>query len=197
MNRMFQAPVACDVREIEEGSPEYWAEQVAALVRPVFDSRKPTAFFLGRYQPFHDGHRTLIVEGISRVGQSAIAVWDTQNVDDKYPFGFEYVRSRIEHGLRQYEGRFVVAPVPNIAIFYGRDVGYSCAASAYPLVPHCRLFVRGCPCLRSGVDHVIDHVVSSGVPLAMVPRCTRSRTVSHLALIGFRATLRIIISRGS
>jgi hypothetical protein len=29
--------------------------------------------------------------------------------------------------------------------------------------------VRGCPCLRSGVDHVIGHVVSSGVPLAVVP----------------------------
>jgi len=34
-------------------------------------------------------------------------------------------------------------------------------------IPHCRLFVRGCPCLRSGVDHVIGHVVSSGVPLAV------------------------------
>jgi hypothetical protein len=36
------------------------------------------------------------------------------------------VRARIEHGLRQYEGRFVVMPLPNItSIFYGRDVGYT------------------------------------------------------------------------
>jgi len=36
------------------------------------------------------------------------------------------VRARIEHGLRQYEGQFVVVPLPNItAVLYGRDVGYS------------------------------------------------------------------------
>jgi len=46
-------------------------------------------------------------------------------VDGKNPFGFEAVRSRIEHGLREFEGRFVIVPLPNITdIFYGRDVGY-------------------------------------------------------------------------
>jgi len=46
-------------------------------------------------------------------------------VDDKNPYAFEFVRSRIEHGLREFEGRFVVVPLPNITdIFYGRDVGY-------------------------------------------------------------------------
>jgi len=35
------------------------------------------------------------------------------------------VRARIEHGLKEFEGRFVVVSVPNITnIFYGRDVGY-------------------------------------------------------------------------
>ena len=39
---------------------------------------------------------------------------------------FEYVKSRIEHGPREFEGRFTVVPLPNIShIFYGRDVGYS------------------------------------------------------------------------
>ena len=96
------------------------------LLRPVFDPKKPTALFLGRYQPFHEGHRTLIVEGLKRVGQACIAVRNTQGVDDKNPFDFEYVRSRIEHGLREFEGRFIVVPLPNISnIFYGRDVGYT------------------------------------------------------------------------
>jgi hypothetical protein len=46
--------------------------------------------------------------------------------DEKNPFEFEYVRARIEHALREFEGRFVVIPVPNIThIFFGRDVGYS------------------------------------------------------------------------
>jgi hypothetical protein len=59
------------------------------------------------------------------VGQACIAVRNTQGTDEKNPFDFEYVRARIEHGLRQYEGRFVVVPLPNVtSIFYGRDVGY-------------------------------------------------------------------------
>jgi adenylylsulfate kinase len=37
----------------------------------------------------------------------------------------DFPSARIEHGLREFEGRFVVVPLPNIShIFYGRDVGY-------------------------------------------------------------------------
>jgi adenylylsulfate kinase len=124
-NRLFVAPERADVIIEPEGTPEFWAEQVMHKVRPIFDSRKPTALMVGRYQPFHDGHKALIVEALKRVGQVCIAVRDTLGTDDKNPFSFEYVRARIEHGLREYEGRFVVVPVPNITtIFYGRDVGY-------------------------------------------------------------------------
>jgi hypothetical protein len=53
-----------------------------------------------------------------------VAVRDTP-VDGKNPFGFEYVRARIEHALREFEGRFLVTQLPNVThIFYGRDVGY-------------------------------------------------------------------------
>jgi adenylylsulfate kinase len=124
-NRLFQPPADHDLKVTADGTPEYWADRAAAMLRPVFDPRKPTALMLGRYQPFHDGHRALVVEAIQRVGQVCIAVRDTQGTDDKNPFDFEYVRARIEHGLRAYEGRFVVVPLPNITdIFYGRDVGY-------------------------------------------------------------------------
>jgi hypothetical protein len=125
-NRLFVPPERHDLRVTVEGTPEYWAEQAVAHLRPVFDPKKPTALFLGRYQPFHDGHKALIVEGLERVGQACIAVRNTQGTDEKNPFEFEYVRARIEHGLRQYEGRFVVVPLPNItSILYGRDVGYT------------------------------------------------------------------------
>lgn len=124
-NRLFEPPATCDLRVTADGTPEYWAEQAARLLRPVFDPKRPTALILGRYQPFHDGHKALIAEGIRRVGQVCIAVRDTQGIDDKNPFDFQYVRSRIEHALRFYEGRFIILPIPNITdILYGRDVGY-------------------------------------------------------------------------
>lgn len=124
-NKMFVPPDAHHVRVTAEGTPEYWAEQVVQRVRPLFDPKAPTALFIGRYQPFHDGHRALIVEGLRRAGQVCIAVRDTTNIDAKNPFSFEFVKARIEHSLREFEGRFIVVPLPNIShVFYGRDVGY-------------------------------------------------------------------------
>jgi len=124
-NRMFVPPEQFEVRVTPDGTPEYWAEIVTARVRPIFDPKKPTALFIGRYQPFHDGHKALIVEGLRRVGQVCIAVRDTAGTDEKNPFGFEYVRARIEHALREFEGRFFVTALPNLThVFYGRDVGY-------------------------------------------------------------------------
>ena len=125
-NRLFVPPQRFDLRVTSSGTPEYWAEQAMERLRPIFDWRRRTALFIGRYQPFHDGHRTLIAEGLKRVGQVCVAVRDTYGIDEKNPYEFEYVKARIEHALREYEGRFIVVPLPNITnVFYGRDVGYA------------------------------------------------------------------------
>jgi cytidyltransferase-like protein len=125
-NRMFVPPSRVDIRVSAEGSPEYWAEQALARLRPAFDPQKPTALFVGRYQPFHPGHQRLIEEGLRRVGQVCIAVRDTHGLDGKNPLPFFAVKQRIEAALSAHAGRFVVVPVPNITnVFYGRDVGYT------------------------------------------------------------------------
>jgi cytidyltransferase-like protein len=125
-NRMFAPPKKFDLRVEPEGTPLYWAERALALLRPPFDPQKPTALFIGRYQPFHDGHQRLIEEGIRRVGQVCIAVRDTHGIDAKNPLPFFAVKQRIETSLSAYAGRFVVVPLPNITnVFYGRDVGYT------------------------------------------------------------------------
>src|SRR5579864_8639894 len=66
-NRMFVQPDKFDLRVGPDGTPQYWAEQALALLRPPFDPQKPTALFIGRYQPFHGGHQRLIEEGLRRV----------------------------------------------------------------------------------------------------------------------------------
>lgn len=124
-NRLFVPPARPDIRVDAEGTPEFWAEQIAQALRPTFDPKRATALFVGRYQPFHDGHRALILEGMRRVGQVCIAVRDTVGTSAKDPFTFEYVKARIETALVEYAGRFIVLQLPNIAaVFYGRDVGY-------------------------------------------------------------------------
>jgi hypothetical protein len=124
-NQMFETPTKVDLHVTSQGTPEYWADQATKLLHPVFDPKKPTALMIGRYQPFHDGHKALICEAIDRVGQVCIAVRDTHAIDSQNPFSFEYIRCRIEHGLRAHEGKFTVIALPNITnVFYGRDVGY-------------------------------------------------------------------------
>lgn len=125
-NRMFVPPERFDLRIEPHGTPQYWAERALALLRPAFDPQKPTALFIGRYQPFHKGHQRLIEEGLRRVGQVCIAIRDTHGTDDKNPLPFFAVKQRIEAALSVYAGRFVVVSLPNITnVFYGRDVGYS------------------------------------------------------------------------
>ena len=125
-NRMFVAPERVDLRVGAEGTPQYWAEQALAQLRPAFDPQKPTALFIGRYQPFHPGHQRLIEEGLRRVGQVCIAIRDTHGIDEKNPLPFFAVKQRIEAALSAYAGRFVIVPLPNITnVFYGRDVGYT------------------------------------------------------------------------
>jgi cytidyltransferase-like protein len=125
-NKMFVAPSRVDLHVGADGSPQYWAEQALSRLRPSFDPQKPTALFIGRYQPFHRGHQLLIEEGLRRVGQVCIAVRDTHGIDAKNPLPFFAVKQRIETALSAYSGRFTVIAVPNITnVFYGRDVGYS------------------------------------------------------------------------
>jgi hypothetical protein len=124
-NSLFQPPEEVDYRVTADHGPRYWAEQIARKIQPDFDPQRPTALFIGRYQPFHDGHRKLIAEGLRRVGQCCIAVRDTHGTDDNNPMGFQEVKRRIEAAMRPFSGRFVVVPLPNITqVFYGRDVGY-------------------------------------------------------------------------
>jgi len=125
-NRLFVAPEKFDLRVTADGSPQYWAEQALALLMPTFNPQKPTALFIGRYQPFHLGHQRLVEEGLKRVGQACIAVRDTHGIDMKNPLPFFAAKQRIETALSAWMGRFVVVPLPNITnVFYGRDVGYS------------------------------------------------------------------------
>jgi adenylylsulfate kinase len=125
-NNLFVPPANPHVVVPPEGTPEYWAEQVITQVRPIFHAQKPTALLIGRYQPFHEGHKALVLEALARVGQVCIGVRDTVDNTGKNPFSFEYVKARIEHALREHEGRFTVIQLPNITnVFYGRDVGYS------------------------------------------------------------------------
>jgi hypothetical protein len=124
-NVLFEPPATCDVRVTAEGTPRHWARHVLTRLQSPFDPRKPTALFVGRFQPFHDGHRQLIEEGIRRVGQCCIAIRDTYGADQCNPLSYSDVKRGIDDALRPFAGRYVVVPLPNIThVCHGRDVGH-------------------------------------------------------------------------
>ncbi len=91
-----------------------------------WNNQAPTSLLMGRFQPLHAGHQALFEQALARTGQVLIVVRDTQGVDDKNPFDFEFVKNRIHDALKdQFAGRYQIQLAPNITNFiYGRDVGY-------------------------------------------------------------------------
>lgn len=108
----------------------------------MFDSKKPTAQMLGRWQPWHDGHTELFKRAYKETGQVAIMVRDVGGIigedagagrtlaQDDNPFDFESVVFNIslelgKQGFKR-EHDYVILLVPNIVdISYGRGVGYT------------------------------------------------------------------------
>ncbi len=129
-NKAFQVPEFYDFR-ITEQNAEKWADFIAEHIvdnrrRPRWDGKKETVQMLGRWQPWHAGHRALFERAIAKTGQVAIMVRNCQGWNNSNPFDFFQVVHNIKRDLEPlYQGQFMVISVPNIVnITYGRDVGY-------------------------------------------------------------------------
>jgi energy-coupling factor transporter ATP-binding protein EcfA2 len=130
-NAMFQEPDLYDFR-ITEQNAEKWGEFITAHLvdnrrRPTFDWQKETVQMLGRWQPWHDGHRALFERAIAKTGQVCIMIRDCQGWQGSNPFEIAKVKSFIQRDLDPlYQGQYTIQVVPNIVnITYGRDVGYT------------------------------------------------------------------------
>lgn len=129
-NKAFVPPDVYDFR-ITEQNAEKWVEFIGDHIlqnrrRPTFDWKKESSLLLGRYQPWHAGHRALFERAISKTGQVIIQVRDCQGWNASNPFGFKQIKNFIKRDLDPlFQGQYEVMLVPNITeIVYGRDVGY-------------------------------------------------------------------------
>jgi energy-coupling factor transporter ATP-binding protein EcfA2 len=130
-NKMFIEPDIYDFR-ITEQNADKWADFVADHIvdnrrRPRWDNRKETVQMLGRWQPWHDGHRALFERLLAKTGQVVIQVRDVQGWQDSNPFNFFDVVRFIKRDLDPlYQGQYDIMLVPNIVhIGWGRGVGYT------------------------------------------------------------------------
>lgn len=129
-NKMFIEPEQYDFRVTEQNC-EKWAEFIGNHIlenraRPTFDWQKETVQMLGRWQPWHPGHRALFERAIAKTGQVVIQIRDCQGWQGSNPFAIEQVKALIRRDLDPlFQGQYEIQVVPNITnITYGRDVGY-------------------------------------------------------------------------
>jgi len=129
-NKVFVSPDLYDFR-ITEKNADKWIDYVAQRIinnerRPIFDWQKETVQMLGRWQPWHTGHRALFERAVKKTDQVCIMIRDCQGWNNSNPFAVEQVKNFIRRDLDPlYQGMYEILVVPNIVeIVYGRDVGY-------------------------------------------------------------------------
>ena len=130
-NKAFIPPTQYDFR-ITEQNAEVWSEYIVDrimnnVLRPKFEWRKETVQMLGRWQPWHQGHRALFERLLERTGQVVIQIRDCQGWNDSNPFDLDQVMNNIRRDLDPlYQGQYLIQIVPNIMhIGWGRGVGYT------------------------------------------------------------------------
>ena len=130
-NKAFIPPDVYDFR-ITEQNADKWAEFIGQHIldnrrRPVFDWKKETVQMLGRWQPWHAGHRAVFERLIAKTGQVVIQVRDVQGWQGSNPFAIDQVKGFIRRDLDPiFQGQYEIQVVPNIVhIGWGRGVGYT------------------------------------------------------------------------
>jgi hypothetical protein len=141
-NKAFVPPEQYDFRVTEQNA-EKWAEFIGNHIlenrrRPTFDWKKETVQMLGRWQPWHLGHRALFDRAIAKTGQVVIQIRDCQGWNGSNPFAAEQVKSLIKRNLDPlYQGQYEIQLVPNVTnITYGRDVGYKIEQEVFDEATH-------------------------------------------------------------
>jgi nicotinamide mononucleotide adenylyltransferase len=84
------------------------------------------SMFIGRWQPWHKGHRWLIDQRLNENKNVLICIREV-SLDDKNPYNPDDVKVNIENELNELvrDGRVKVIIIPDIeSVNYGRGVGY-------------------------------------------------------------------------
>ncbi len=124
MNRIFKKPNKYDIR-ITSKNAELWKLAVLDKVLGYkWNEQLPTTQMLGRFQPWHQGHRLLFDKAMLKSGQVNIQVKNVWKLGDN-PYSFKEIKKKILQDLKYFKKRIKVSKLPNISeIVYGRKVGY-------------------------------------------------------------------------
>ena len=133
-NKLFEAPKNPDY-VVSQQKCEVEAPKLTSFIMKKIKEKKypnkwnnqhPTVQMLGRWQPWHKGHRWLFEQALEKTGQVNIMIRDVAGVGENV-FDFSAAKKLIHEDLKNdFIGKYLITKVPNIVdISYGRGVGYS------------------------------------------------------------------------
>ena len=88
--------------------------------------KKSYSLFIGRYQPWHDGHKKLVEKVLDEGKNVCIAVRNTE-ITESDPYSFVDRWTMIHKSMEKYmkQGKLVIIRIPDIEeICWGRKVGW-------------------------------------------------------------------------
>lgn len=81
--------------------------------------------FIGRWQPFHEGHKALIEVVLKRGQDVVIAVRNTP-ISKKNPYTYFQRYRIIQEAMEEWGERVQIVEIPDISgVAHGRDVGWT------------------------------------------------------------------------
>lgn len=123
-NKVFTKPGKADFTVTGWGYGPEDLYEMALMISKL----RPQGIMIGRFQPFHDGHKALLGRVIEKHGFASIFVrLVPQSAGNPIPMQqvFEEIRANLDSDPA-FLGRYAIMAVPNIAgVYYGRDVGYN------------------------------------------------------------------------
>ena len=123
-DKTFQQPKSYDLRFSEKNIDLNLIQVRDLILGYKWSNKKNTIQMMGRYQPWHYGHRKLFEKCITRSGQVLIMVKDVHGINDN-PLKYSKVKKNIKKDLINFKKRIKIKLVPNISeICFGRKVGY-------------------------------------------------------------------------
>lgn len=83
--------------------------------------KEKIGLYIGRFQPFHKGHRSVVVEALTKCDKLVIAIGSSQESGtERNPFNYEFRKMIIERSMCGLEDRIVIIPLPD-RVLYGDD----------------------------------------------------------------------------
>lgn len=124
MNKIFIKPKNFDLRVDSKDSDLWKIPIIDHFNKFRWNDQNLTTQMLGRFQPFHLGHKLLFYEMLKKNEQVLVMVKDVFKIGDN-PFTFMEIKKKISNELKYFSNRFKIIKSPNISVIsYGRDVGY-------------------------------------------------------------------------